>query len=78
MAFLWLSSSSLYYMISYQLKYIEGDMYINGITSSMSELAADMLSGYLAHKIGIKFTMILSYVIALVGMVCLVTFQPET
>lgn len=64
-------------MISYQLKYIEGDLYINGITSSLSEATAYALSGYLASKIGIKISMVLSFIIACIGMICLILL-PQT
>ena len=38
MILVWLSASFCYYLISYQLKYLRGDIFVNGLTSSVSEL----------------------------------------
>jgi hypothetical protein len=54
MTIIWVSNSFGYYLISYQLKYIKGDMYLNGIVSSVSELAADILSIVFISRIGIR------------------------
>ena len=43
----WSVGSVCYYLIAYQLKYIKGDMFINGLVSSTSEIAAYILSGQL-------------------------------
>ena len=74
----WLSASFNYYLIGYQLKYIEGNLYINGIVSSLSECAAFLLSGILIEKIGIKPTLVISYVVAIAGMGALILVDPET
>lgn len=73
----WFASSSLYYMISYQLKYIKGDIYINGIVSSMSELIAITLSGVTIKYFNIKFTLLLSWLIAFSGMISLIEVDPD-
>ena len=72
----WLSASFNYYLIGYQLKYIQGNLYINGIVSSLSECAAFMLSGILIEKIGIKPTLVISYVVAISGMGSLILVDP--
>ena len=73
MTFVWLSASFCYYLISYQLKYIKGNIYINGIVSSTSECFAYMLSGVIMKLVGIKNNLILSYSLAIAGMICLIT-----
>ena len=40
MILVWLSASFCYYLISYQLKYLKGDIFTNGIVSSVSEILA--------------------------------------
>ncbi len=45
--FLWVASSFDYYLINFQLKYIDGDIYVNTIVSSVSEVTAYMVSGAL-------------------------------
>ena len=72
MVMIWLSASFGYYLISYQLKYIRGDIYLNGIVSSTSELFAYGLSGWLLQKLGIKKTLSFAYAVAMVGMFSLI------
>ena len=78
MVMIWLSASFGYYLISYQLKYIRGDIYLNGIVSSTSELFAYWLSGLFLDKLGIKKTLSVSYAVALVGMFCLMVTTTES
>lgn len=65
---IWTSGSFNYYLIAYQLKYIQGDLYINTIVSSTSEVCAFIFSGVLINKYGIKKTLIGSNLLAIVGM----------
>ena len=74
MVIVWLSTSFCYYLISYQLKYIQGDIYINGLVSGFSEVAAYALSGYLIKKLGLKNTFIFSFTLAFTGMLSLIEF----
>ena len=68
MVILWLSSSFGYYLIGYQLKYIKGDIYLNGIISTVSELVAYAFSGFIFSKLGFKNTVFIAYMIAIAGM----------
>ena len=43
-------------------------MYINGIVSSLSEVFAYLCSGVMIDKLGIKFTFIFSFLVAIAGM----------
>lgn len=72
MCIVWLSSSFGYYLIGYDLKYIRGDIYINGLVSSSSECVATLVAGYCLEKVGVKMTLVFSYLTALVGMLCLI------
>lgn len=65
--FLWVVSAFDYYLINFQLKYIEGDIYTNTTVSAVSEVAAYMISGALYDKIGTKMSFIGSYIIAIIG-----------
>ena len=44
---------------------------MNGITSSVSEILATLISGIMIGYIGLKRTLSLSYMIAFAGMLCL-------
>ena len=78
MMMVWASASFGYYLIGYDLKYIRGNKYINGIISSSSECVAFLLAGYLLKKIGVKLTLVGSYIIGLLGMVTLIATKPYT
>ena len=71
MCFVWITASFGHYLISYQLKYIRGNIFINGIVSSVSECAGYLLAGILFKKVGLKATLTLSYSITLTGILCL-------
>ena len=73
MVMVWVSASFCYYLISYQLKYIKGDIFTNGIVSSISECIAYGVSGILYTKMGIKNVLILSYALTIGGMYLLIT-----
>ena len=76
MTMVWVSASFCYYLISFQLKYIQGDIWINSIVSSSSECVAFALSGIIVKKIGLKWTIVMSFIVATVGMINLVKVQP--
>ena len=54
-------------MINFQLKYIDGDIYINTIVSSVSEVTAYIISGALYSTIGTKVSFVSSFAISIVG-----------
>ena len=66
------SSSFGYYLIGYDLKYIRGNLYINGIVSSTSECFAYLFAGKVYERIGLKYTLIISYTIGIAGMLSLI------
>jgi hypothetical protein len=77
MAVVWLSASFGYYLIGYQLKYIKGDLYVNAVITSSSEIAAYLVSGFLFEKFGIKIVLSASFLISMMGMGALIAYRPE-
>lgn len=77
MAVVWLSASFGYYLIGYQLKYIKGDLYVNAVITSSSEIAAYLVSGFLFEKFGIKIVLSASFLISMMGMGALIAYQPH-
>jgi hypothetical protein len=75
--FLWVASAFNYYLINFQLKYIDGDIYTNTIVSSVSEVTAYLISGALYEKIGTRVSFIGSFLIAIVGSIFLITLDGE-
>ena len=72
--FLWVVASFDYFLINFQLKYIEGDVYVNTIVSSVSEVCAYIISGALYEIIGPKISFVASFIIAIIGSVFYIIF----
>lgn len=72
--FLWVAASFDYFLINFQLKYIEGDIYVNTIVSSVSEILAYLISGALYEIIGPKISFVASFIIAIIGSVFYIIF----
>lgn len=77
MIVVWVSSSFGYYLISYQVKYLKGNLYLNGVILTLSEVAAYALSVLIFKKLGLKLTFVLSYALAALGMLCLIFLKTE-
>jgi nitrate/nitrite transporter NarK len=67
-------ASSDYFLINFQMKYIEGDIYVNTIVSSISEIISYLVTGALYDTIGPKVSFVVSFAIAVVGSVFYVIF----
>ena len=73
--FLWVASAFDYYLINFQLKYIKGDIYVNTVVSSVSEVVAYIVSGALYDKIGPKISFVVSFIIAIIGSILYITLS---
>lgn len=73
LTFLWIVAAFNYLLINFQLKYIEGDIYRNAITSSVSEIFAYIISGTLYKRLGAKASFIGAFAIAIIGSLLLIT-----
>eukprot|EP00347_Sterkiella_histriomuscorum_P019689 403340662 len=71
----WIVSSFDYYLISFQMKYINGDIFINTIVSSVSEVIAYILSGAFYMYIGFRISFLVSFIIAIIGSLFYVIFK---
>ncbi len=74
MSFLWGVSAFNYFLINFQLKYIEGDIYVNTIVNAVSEIAAYIISGALYSILGPKTSFVLSFLIASIGSIFYIIF----
>ena len=68
---IWVSASFGYYLISYQLKYLKGDLYLNGAMSSISEVVCYLISGFLQAKFGFRRVLVIAFCVSLVFMLVL-------
>jgi hypothetical protein len=67
MSYMWASISFCFYMISFQLKYLPGNIYQNTMASQTSQLIAVLCGGSLFKIFKIRLSFALSYVIGLIG-----------
>ena len=66
MSLVWLSTSFGYYLIL-SLVNTFSKVYISGLTSSFSEMAAYIISGLFYDRIGVKLSLILAFAMSTVG-----------
>lgn len=67
MMVLWSVTSLDYYLISFLLKYVPGNIYINTTVSTTSEIVATMLAGYVYALFGAKIAFGSSFIVSAVG-----------
>lgn len=67
MCYMWSSVSFCYYMIIFLLKYIPGNVYINSMSSALSEMVANIIAGFLYKYLRVKLSFIVCFSVALVG-----------
>jgi len=78
MTILWTVSSFDYYMINFQLKYIQGNVFLNSGFSSLSECIAYAVGGVMVNKMGTKKAFISAFLFSVAGSLCLIFINPET
>ena len=70
----WSASSFNYYLITFMLKYIPGNIYVNTTVSVTSEVAANLVSGYIMKTMGIKASMVTAFVSCTIGGTLMICF----
>lgn len=75
MLLVWLSSSFNFYLLRFELKHIPGDIFLNTGISSMFEIIAYLVSGVFYVKIGLKRSLIISYVFSGAASTLLIFFD---
>ena len=66
MSIVWLSTAFGYYLILTLINTFD-NVYATGLTSSASEMVGYVLSGLFAEKVGVKLSLIVSFLISTVG-----------
>jgi hypothetical protein len=77
MTIIWITASFGYYLIIYQLKFVQGDIYINYIIFAISEIGAYNTASFMLSCFGLKNTLLLSYTIAIVGMLLMMFVKTD-
>ena len=73
-AMFWTTSSFDYYLLTFLLKYIPGNIYVNTTVSCLSEITANTTSGIVMKVIGIKYSFLIAYCVATLGGLCMTFF----
>ena len=74
MTVFWTTSSFNYYIITFYLKYIPGNIYVNTSLASTAEICAYFGSGIVMNYFGVKLSFMISFILAAVGGILLVIF----
>lgn len=77
MTLVWLSACFCFYLITYQVKYMKGSLWINNVTINVAIMVAYIVSGIFIEKIGLKMTLYISYIISITGMLALTLSTTE-
>ena len=64
---MWSASTFNYYLMTFFLKYIPGNLYINTVIANASEVLAYAASGYLMNIMGIKISYLTGFTVATAG-----------
>ena len=74
MTIFWTASSFNYYIITFYLKYLPGNIYVNTSLSCIAEMLAYIGSGLLMNFFGVKLSYIIAFILAALGGILLVIF----
>ena len=74
MTVFWSAGSFNYYIITFYLKYIPGNVYVNTSLSCIAEVLAYIGSGLLMNVFGVKLSYICAFILAATGGILLVIF----
>ena len=77
MAVFWTASSFDYYLITFFLKYIPGNIFVNTSIASGAEIAAYVLSGWLVKLMGLRISYIIAWLIGATGGILMVCFSND-
>jgi hypothetical protein len=61
-----------FYLLSFQLKYLPGDIYSNSIATTFAEIMGITLAGLMYRYVGLKLSFIVPYLIAVFGAILII------
>jgi hypothetical protein len=67
MVYIWIASSFNLYLLTYSVKNIPGDYFMNQLISSTADIGLVVLGGFAYGKLGLRPVLILFFVISLIG-----------
>ena len=74
MIYIWIASSFGLYLITFQMKYLPGNIFINTLLSSSVDIPISIVGGLLYHKYGVRITLPIFFSISVTGSILLIFF----
>ena len=74
MIYIWIASSFGMYLITFQMKYLPGNIFVNTLVSSSMDIPAAIVGGILYSKYGVRLTLPIFYIISVTGSISLIFF----
>jgi hypothetical protein len=74
MIYIWIASSFGLYLITFQMKYLPGNIYVNTLVSSIVDIPISIIAGVVYYKYGVRVTLPIFYVISTFGAILLIMF----
>lgn len=75
MSIMWSAICFTSYLLHFQLKYLEGDLFTNNNVIALTDFIACATGGYIYQKFGLKITYYLSIIIGIVGGLCIMYLE---
>lgn len=72
MVYIWIASSFDMYLITFQMKYLPGNIFVNSLVSSFVDIPISIAAGFIYHSYGVRLTLPLAYGMSLCGSIALV------
>ena len=67
MTLTWQALGFAYTLVSFELKYLPGDIYSNSYTSAIAEIIAKLGAGFILMRVGFKPLFVLAFLISFMG-----------
>jgi hypothetical protein len=75
MIFFWASSSFSLYLLTYSLKNISGNFFLNNLISGISEIPVAIFGGWVYHKYGLRIVLTIFFSAAMAGGIAIIIFS---
>jgi hypothetical protein len=67
MTIMWCSVSFATYLLHFQLKYLQGNIFMNNYYCAISDAIAVLSGGFIYSKLGLKVTYYIAFLLGIVG-----------
>lgn len=72
LVYMWIAASFNAYLLNFVMKYLGGDIFVNSLTTSLSEIPTSIVGGLIFHKFGIRASFTTFLIIAIIGSLAII------